>query len=107
MKKEDDELYPTLREMAKDDQNLKLKLESLAGNLGDVTSAVAAFFEKYAEGEHEADFKADFQKIYLILSRRINSEERELFPEYEKSVPFSKAALHKKEHTDNKKDKDF
>ena len=88
MKKEDDELYPALREKAKDDQNLKLRLESLANDLGDVTSAISAFFEKYADGEHESDFKADFHKIYLLLSRRINSEERELFGEYMKSDPF-------------------
>jgi len=87
LKKEDDELYPILRKMAKDNQDLKLKLESLANDLGNVTKTISAFFEKYADGEHEADFKTDFQKIYLILSRRINSEERELFPEYVKSEP--------------------
>ena len=88
LKKEDDELYPILREMAKNNQNLKLKLESLENDLGNVTKTISAFFEKYEDSEHEANFKADFQKIYLVLSRRINSEERELFPEYDKSDPF-------------------
>jgi iron-sulfur cluster repair protein YtfE (RIC family) len=85
LKKEDDELYPVLWEMAKDNQNLKLKLESLANDLGNVTRTISAFFEKYADGEHETDFKADFQKLYLILSRRINNEERVLFTEYDLS----------------------
>ena len=87
LKKEDDELYPVLWKTAKDNQNLKLKLESLANDLGNVTRTISAFFEKYADGEHETDFKTDFQKIYLVLSKRINSEERELFPEYDKSEP--------------------
>ena len=85
MGKEDDELYPVLCETAEDNQKLKLKLESLANDLGNVTKTISAFFEKYADGEHETDFKTDFQKIYLVLSKRINSEERELFPEYDKS----------------------
>ena len=85
LKKEDDELYPVLCETAKDNQNLKLKLESLAKDLGNVTRTISAFFEKYEDGGNETDFKTDFQKIYLVLSKRINSEERELFPEYDKS----------------------
>ena len=87
LKKEDDELYPILREMAKDNQNLKLKLKSFANDLGNVSRTISAFFEKYADSEHETDFKTDFQKIYLVLSRRINIEEIELFPEYDKSEP--------------------
>ena len=44
LKKEDDELYPVLRKMAKEDQNLKRKLESLANDLGSVAKTIAAFF---------------------------------------------------------------
>jgi len=87
LKKEDDELYPVLWEMAKDNPDLKFKLESFANDMGNVTRTISAFFEKYAGGEHGTDFKTDFGKIYLILTKRINSEESYLIPEYEKSEP--------------------
>ena len=87
LKKEDDELYPVLWEMAKDNHDLKLKLESFANDMDNVTRTISAFFEKYTGGEHGTDFKIDFQKIYLILTERINNEESILFPEYKKSEP--------------------
>ena len=52
LKKEDDELYPVLCETAKDNQNLKLKLESLTKDLGNVARTISAFFEKYADEAH-------------------------------------------------------
>jgi len=84
LKKEDKELYPILWKEAENNQDLKLKLESFAGDMDDVTRTIFAFFEKYSGGELEDDFKNDFNKMYVALTERIISEERELFPEYEK-----------------------
>ncbi len=84
LKKEDEELYRILWEKAENNQGLKLKLESFARGMDSVTGTIIAFFEKYSGGEVENDFKNDFNKIYTALIQRINSEESELFPEYEK-----------------------
>ena len=84
LKKEDEKLYPILWKEAENNQDLKLKLESFAKDMDAVTRTILAFFEKYSGGEHEIDFKNDFVKIYLALTRRINNEESKLFPEYEK-----------------------
>ena len=83
LKKEDDELYPVLWERAKHDHDLKLKLESFANDMENVTKTILAFFEKYEGGKHEADFKNDFGDMYLTLTKRINNEESSLFKEYE------------------------
>ena len=87
LKKEDDELYPVLWEMAKDNHDLKLKLESFANDMSNITKTISAFFEKYAGGEHGTDFQIDFRKIYLILTKRIHREENDLFPEYDQPEP--------------------
>lgn len=86
LKKEDDELYPVLWEKAESNHRLKLKLEAFANDAGNVTSAILAFFEKYAGGQH-GDLEFDFNEAYLILIKRILAEENELFPEYEQSEP--------------------
>ncbi len=85
LQKEDDEFYPVLWEIAKDNPDLKLKLESSANDMGSVRKVLLAFFKKYADGEHRADFQIDFRNIYAILTKRITSEESDLFPIYEQS----------------------
>ncbi len=90
LKKEDEELYPILWKEAENNQDLKLKLESFAREMDSVTSTITAFFKKYFDGEFEDDFKNDlknnfkndFKKMFIILTKRINREESELFPEY-------------------------
>ncbi len=84
LKKEDEELYPILWKEAENNQDLKLKLESFARDMDAVTTTIFAFFEKYSGGEFEIDFKNNFNKMYVALTKRIISEENELFSEYEK-----------------------
>ncbi len=84
LKKEDEELYPILWKEAENNQDLKLKLESFVWDIDAVAMTIFAFFEKYSGGEFEIDFKNDFNKMYVALTKRIISEENELFSEYEK-----------------------
>ncbi len=83
LQKEDEELYPILWKEAENNPVLKLKLESFAREMDAVSRTIFAFFEKYSDGEFEDDFKNDFQELFITLTERINSEEKELFPEYE------------------------
>ncbi|MFC1467182.1 hemerythrin domain-containing protein [Verrucomicrobiota bacterium] len=82
LKKEDDELYPVLWEMAKERDDLKHTLDLFADDMSNVTKTISAFFEKHVGGEHGTDFKEEFIEVYLILTKRINFEESTLFPEY-------------------------
>ncbi len=82
LKKEDEELYPILLKAAKNNQDLKLKLESFARDMDVITKTIFAFFEKYSGQDFGKEFENEFVNIYLALTERITNEENVLFPEY-------------------------
>lgn len=84
LKREDEEMYPTLWQGAESDSSLKKMLEAYAKDMTGVSTSVLAFFEKYEGRERETNFTNDFREVYLALTKRIISEESKLFPEYEK-----------------------
>jgi hypothetical protein len=83
LKKEDEELYPKLRKIAKYNREFKKKLAHLTKNIEEVTQFVLQFFDQYSAGGAEIRFKSDCEKLYSILRARILNEEL-LFEEYEK-----------------------
>ncbi len=83
LKKEDEELYPKLRNIAKYDREFKIKLDHLSINLEEVTQFVLQFFDEYSAGGADIRFKSDCERLYSILRARILNEEL-LFKEYEK-----------------------
>jgi len=86
LQKEDQEMYPLLREAAKSDSSLQQKLNSYAFDMTQVSQAVLAFFAKYEGNVQSPDIEKDFREIYLALTKRIISEESKLFPEYDRLV---------------------
>lgn len=82
LQKEDEEMYPLLREAAKSDANLQEKLDNYAADMANVSQIVLAFFAKYEGNQQSQDFEKDFRGVYLALTKRIISEESKLFPEF-------------------------
>ena len=83
LKKEDEELYPKLRKIAKYNREFKIKLNHLTKNIEEVTQFVLQFFDEYSAGGADIRFKSDCERLYSILKARILNEEL-LFKEYEK-----------------------
>ncbi len=83
LKKEDEELYPKLREIAKYNREFRKKLDHLTKNIEEVTQFVLQFFDQYSAGGADFKFKSDCERLYSILKARILNEEL-LFKEYEK-----------------------
>jgi len=84
LQKEDEYLYPILRQAAKGNYALQEKLDTYAEEMEQVSQTVMEFFEKHQGGDQANDFEADFRKVYLALTKRIISEESKLFPEYDR-----------------------
>jgi hypothetical protein len=83
LKKEDEQLYPLLREAAKKDRRLAWLLELYARDMEEVSTAALAFFDKYANGGRGVEFGRDFGTLIARLNARIANEERELYREFD------------------------
>ena len=82
--REDEQLYPVLREAAGNDRALMTKLEVFARDMELVTSEAVRFFEKYADGGSGIAFASDYGHLHAVLAARIRKEETNLYPEYER-----------------------
>jgi len=80
---EDAKLYPFLREQAKDDPELAKMLELFDEDMKEVTGVVQNFFVVYEGGwENDYEFLMDLAEVTTRLARRIEIEEKHLYPEY-------------------------
>lgn len=83
--KEDQKLYPALREAASKDSNLKALLDTFATDMDVVSTNALAFFDKCEKGRTTGvEFAKDFGNLMARLRIRISSEEGVLYSEYEK-----------------------
>ncbi|MCB1192305.1 MAG: hemerythrin domain-containing protein [Leptospiraceae bacterium] len=84
LKKEDDKLYPKLKEKAKTDANLQNILSTFAKDMEGVSKTALDFFTKYEMSDSEMEFAKDFGALYAALGNRIRKEENVLYAEYSK-----------------------
>ncbi len=84
---EDNELYPILREAAKQNRELSETLDLFASEMNEISEAVLNFFEKYKDGDKSNSFVNDFDIILNKLADRIFKEESILYFEYAKLSP--------------------
>ncbi len=85
LKKEDDKLYPVLKEAAKDDPSLQTTLDLFAKEMEEVSALVLRFFDKYSQsGASGMEFARDFGQLSARLGSRIRKEENILYAEYDK-----------------------
>ena len=83
LKKEDEQLYPTLHSAAESDPSLQSTLRTFASEMETISSEVTKFFEKYGSGGSGFDFAKDFGRLYSVLGQRIQNEESVLYKKFE------------------------
>ena len=87
LKKEDEQLYPVLRESAKKDTALKRTLDMFAKDMEKISKSVLEFFDKYSEGGSGMEFAVDYGRFFAALSSRIRREEDILYAKYNEITP--------------------
>lgn len=91
LKKEDDKLYFDLRNKAKDKKNMEMiemTVSTFSTAMKNIEARILRFLEKYPSKDEiakvAADFNKDFQGVYEDIMKRVNNEEKVLYPMYEK-----------------------
>lgn len=84
LKKEDERLYPALREAAAKNEAVKRLLDTFAKDMTEISGAVLQFFDKYAQGGSGFEFSKDYGKVVGTLGVRVQREENILYKEYDK-----------------------
>ena len=83
LKKEDEQLYPVLRNAAKSDARLKKTLDTFARDMDAISQTALEFFDKYSTGGSGIEFAKDFGRLFATLSMRISSEEKIVYAKYD------------------------
>jgi iron-sulfur cluster repair protein YtfE (RIC family) len=86
LKKEDEELYPLLKKIAKDDPNRSRLLAKYINEIITISGEILNFFSLYKEPESGINFIADLGTVIGKLSVRISFENNIFFKEFEKDV---------------------
>ena len=86
LQKEDDRLYPALREVAGKDKNIKHFLDTFEGEMKKISAFSIAFFNKYSVDGGGIEFLRDFDKLRTSLEDRIQREESMLYEKYEELI---------------------
>ena len=83
LKKEDEQLYPTLKKEAEQNKDIKSTLDLFAMDMEIVSKTALEFFDKYADGVIDAKFEGEFEDLFVALGKRIKNEEEILYENYE------------------------
>ncbi len=84
LKKEDQELYPTLHKAAKTNEDIQRRVNSFGKDMEEITKFVLQFFDKIEKGTYtQMDYARNFGKLMSVLNNRISREENILYPLYE------------------------
>ncbi|MBE9528333.1 MAG: hemerythrin domain-containing protein [Proteobacteria bacterium] len=83
LQKEDEFIYPVLREAASDRVELRRLLDSVDEDMAAITTKVQDFFEKYPTEATGPQFKEEVDELIATLRNRILNVENLLFIEYE------------------------
>ncbi|MEN8119185.1 MAG: hemerythrin domain-containing protein [Bacteroidota bacterium] len=82
LKKEDEYIYPFLKEAAKKNVYIKQTLKSFADDMDKISALAIDFFDKYTQGGEGMEFEKDFDSFCSKLSMRIRKEETVLYDLY-------------------------
>lgn len=83
LKKEDNQLYPKLKDEAAKNANVKMLLEVMAKDMDKVSGSAMSFFDKYANGGKGMEFARDYGQLIAALGARMRTEETSLYAEFE------------------------
>jgi hypothetical protein len=92
MKKENDELYPALRDESFNNGKLQATLDWFTKDFVRIFAVTILFLDKYAEGGNHRDFIKEHSRLTRILNALLKQEENIIFTEYLKIHPYSEAA---------------
>ena len=84
LKKEDERLYPVLRNEAEHNKKLKEILDVFTVDMENVSRVVMEFFDKYSEEVVDSAVTGAFEELFAAFRNRIRNEEDILYDEYEK-----------------------
>ncbi|MBI3755936.1 MAG: hemerythrin domain-containing protein [Deltaproteobacteria bacterium] len=90
LKKEDDKLYADLLKTAKEKniEMVSITVNTFSTEMKGIAARILGFFDKYPNKDEiariTADFSKDFQGVYEDIMKRVNNEEKVLYPMYEK-----------------------
>jgi len=84
LQKEDDEMYPRLKEASSSDEQLMNILKYMEDEIKLISQFVFIFFDKFSKKTDSVGFDREFSLICSTLIQRIEKEEKVFFPEYEK-----------------------
>ncbi len=84
LQKEDETMYPKLKEASLSDEQLKHILQYMEDEIKLISQFVFIFFEKYSKNPDAIGYEREFSLICSTLIKRIEKEEEVFFPEYEK-----------------------
>ena len=79
LRKEDENLYPSLKLAARNNEYIRLTLKSFADDMDEISALAFAFFDKYKSGGKGMEFAKDYGQLYSKLSMRIRKEETVLY----------------------------
>ena len=83
LKKEDEQLYPFLNKVAKNNDNLARILEIFAKDIDIISKTALDFFDKYSTSYSGIEFAKSFGNLFATLSQRISKEEKIIYKKYD------------------------
>jgi iron-sulfur cluster repair protein YtfE (RIC family) len=84
LQKEDQKMYPRLKEASSEDEHFQDILNYLEGEIKLISQFVFIFFDKYSKKSSPAGIEREFNLISSTLIKRIEKEEEFFFPKYER-----------------------
>ncbi|MES0490018.1 MAG: hemerythrin domain-containing protein [Leptospirales bacterium] len=86
LKKEDELLYPKLKELAQSDEGIKKTLDTFAKDMEGITTSAMEFFDKYTHQSSDIEFFKDIGRFLAALTDRIRKEENTLYRIYDEAT---------------------
>ncbi|MDH4262230.1 MAG: hemerythrin domain-containing protein [Spirochaetia bacterium] len=83
LKKEDEQLYPRLKEIGLKDPDVQKTLDTYAQDMKVITEFAMDFFEKYSHTSNSIDFFKDIGRLLGALRERMKKEEGALYTIYD------------------------
>lgn len=83
LRKENEELYPQLREISFNNLQLQRTLDWFMRDLARISAVLILFLDTYADGGSPLAFRRDFKRLNKILNALIKQEERIIYTEYQ------------------------
>lgn len=82
LRKENEELYPKLRDTAFNNLQLQRTLDWFTRDIARISAVIFLFLDTYCEGGSHLTFRRDFNRLNTILNALIDQEEKVVYDEY-------------------------